>query len=89
MRDHAVDAVRRLKSGEGTAIDVGGPGLASSLIEAGLADEIHANINPIVVGGGKRMILDPTGPLALTLLGVQTVTSGVVQLRYAPRAAHG
>ena len=85
----AVDAVRRLKDGEGTDIDVGGPGLASSLIGAGLVDEIHAYINPVVVGGGKRMIADPTGPLDLTLLGVQTFTGGVVQLRYAPRTAHG
>lgn len=86
VRDHAVDAVRRLKAGQGADIDVGGPALASSMFEAGLVDEIHAYINPVVVGGGKRMIPDLTGPLDLTLLGVQTFTSGVVQLRYAPRA---
>ncbi len=85
VRDDAVAAVRRLKAGEGTDIDVGGPGLASTLIAAGLVDEIHAYLNPVITGGGKPFLSG--GRLDLTLLGVQTFTSGVVQLRYALRAA--
>ena len=85
VRDDAVAAVRQLKAAEGTDMDVGGPGLAATLLAAGLVDEIHAYINPVAVGGGKPFLSG--GRLDLTLLGVQTFASGVVQLRYAPRAA--
>jgi riboflavin biosynthesis pyrimidine reductase len=68
-------------------MDVGGPGLASTLIEAGVVDEIRVYLNPLAVGGGKPFFLGLKGRLDLTLLGVQTFASGVVQLRYAPRTA--
>lgn len=87
VRGEAVDEARRLKAGEGTDIDVGGPGLASTLIAAGLVDEVHAYVNPIAVGGGKPMLPDLARPLDLALLGVQTFSGGVVQLRYAVRPA--
>jgi dihydrofolate reductase len=86
VRENAVEEVRRLKSGEGGGMDVGGPGLAWPLIEAGLVDEIHAYVNPVAVGGGKRLLAGLDGQIDLTLLGVQTFSGGVVQLRYAPRA---
>jgi dihydrofolate reductase len=89
VRDNAVEAVRRLKSGEGTDMDVGGPGLASTLIEAGVVDEIRVYLNPFAVGGGKPFFPGLKGRLDLTLLGIQTFASGVVQLRYAPRTAGG
>jgi dihydrofolate reductase len=87
VRDDAVAAVRQLKSGDGTDIDVGGAGLAGTMIAAGLVDEIHAYLNPVAVGGGKPFLSGLEGRLDLTLLGVQTFAGGVVQLRYAPRAA--
>jgi dihydrofolate reductase len=60
---------------------------AGHLGEPGLAtDEIQAYVNPVVVGSGKPMFAKLDGPLELKLLGVQTFSGGVVQLRYAPRA---
>jgi dihydrofolate reductase len=85
VRDNAVETVRLLKSGEGSDICVGGPGLTSTLIAAGLVDEIHAYIHPVAVGAGKAFLLDLPRQLDLKLLGVHTFASGVVQLRYAPR----
>jgi dihydrofolate reductase len=85
VRDNAVDFVKDLKAGDGTDMDVGGPGLAWTMIEAGLVDEIHAYIHPVFVGGGKPFLSGLKGQLDLTLLGIQTFKSGVVQLRYAPR----
>jgi dihydrofolate reductase len=85
VRDNVVEVVKRLKEGDGSDMFVGGPGLASSLVDAGLVDEIHAYINPVVVGGGKPFLSGLKGQLDLTLLGVQTFASGVVQHRYAPR----
>ena len=80
----AVTEVKRLKAGSGSAIEVSGPGLASTLLAAGLVDELHAYINPVAVGGGKPFFkLDHR--VDLRLLGVQTFSGGVVQLRYAPR----
>ena len=85
IRDDAVDVVRRLKSGQGSDMDVGGPGLASTLITAGLVDEIHAYVNQVAVGTGKAFLPDLRQQLDLRLLGVHTFASGVVQLRYATR----
>ena len=85
VRDNVVEEVRKLKSGEGTDMYVGGPDLASTLIAAGLVDEIHAYLSPVAIGGGKPFLPGLEKPLELTLLGLQTFVSGVVQLRYAPR----
>lgn len=83
VRDNAVEAVRKLKSEEGSDMLVGGPGLASTLIAAGLVDEIHAHVHPVAVGAGKPFFLDLTRQLDLKLLGIHAFASGVVQLRYA------
>ena len=58
---------------------------ASTLIAAGLVDEIHAYIHPVAVGAGKPFFHDLPRQLDLKLLGIHTFASGVVQLRYAPR----
>jgi dihydrofolate reductase len=81
----AVEEIRRLKVGEGSDLEVSGPGLASACLKAGLVDELHAYINPVAVGGGKRFFTDLAGQIELTLLGVQTFSGGVVQLRYQPK----
>lgn len=87
VRDGAVEAVRALKAGEGTDIDVGGPGLASTLLRAGLVDEIQAYVNPVVLGGGKPFLPAVATQFDLLLLGAQAFSGGVVLLRYAPRSA--
>ena len=89
VRDNAVETVRQLKSGQGSDMDVGGPGLASTLIAAGLVDEIHAYINQVAIGAGKAFLPDLPRQLDLKLLGVHTFASGVVQLCYATRTTSG
>jgi len=89
IRDKAVEVVRQLKSGEGPDMNVGGPGLASTLIAAGLVDEIHAYIHPVAVGAGKPFFFNLPRQLDLKLLGIHTFASGIVQLRYAPRTTIG
>jgi dihydrofolate reductase len=89
VRDNAVEFVRQLKSGQGADLDVGGPSLASTLIAAGLVDEIHAYINQVAIGAGKKFLPDLSRQLDLRLLGVNTFASGVVQLRYTPRTTSG
>ena len=53
-REFEPDAVRQLKLSSTADITVGGGDLAGQLIGAGLVDECHLFLCPIVVGGGKR-----------------------------------
>src|ERR1035437_2339333 len=57
-REFDRDAVRRLKQSSGADITVGGAELAGHAIGAGLVDECHLFLCPIVVGGGKRALPD-------------------------------
>lgn len=72
-------AVRALKQRED--VSVGGPGLAASAIRAGLVDEYHLFVTPVVVGGGTAVF--PDGVRAgLDLVDERRFASGVVYLRY-------
>ena len=76
--------VNALKAGEGGDIAVfGGAGFASSLIAAGLVDELQLFINPAVLGAGRR-IFDRGGFRNLLLLGSKAYACGMVVSRYAP-----
>jgi riboflavin biosynthesis pyrimidine reductase len=65
-------------------ITVGGPDLAAQAIKAGLVDECHLFITPIVVGGGIPS-LPPNIRLMLELLDERRFGSGVVHLHYRTR----
>jgi dihydrofolate reductase len=52
------DAVRQLKQTSGADIAIGGAELAGQAISAGLVDECHLFLCPILVGGGKRALPD-------------------------------
>ena len=47
------DAVRRMKAGGKGDLTVGGAALAAQAIRAGLVDECHLLVWPVVLGGGK------------------------------------
>jgi dihydrofolate reductase len=80
-RDFDAETIRQLKAGAERDISVGGPHLAAQAIRAGLVDEIHLFLAPIVVGGGKRSLPDKVR-LKLELLGERRFGNGVVYLRY-------
>jgi dihydrofolate reductase len=75
------DAVRRMKAEAGRDISVGGPELAAQAIVAGLVDDYHLFVVPVVVGGGKRALPDGVR-LELELLDERRFSSGDVYLRY-------
>ena len=83
-RSFEPEAVRRMKASVGHDITVGGPHLAAQAIKAGLVDECHLFITPIVVGGGNRSLADDVR-LKLELLDERRFGSGVVHLRYRTR----
>jgi dihydrofolate reductase len=80
-REFDPDAVRQLKAAAGRDISVGGPELAAQAIEAGLVDEFHLFVSPIVVGGGKRSLQDGLR-MTLDLLEERRFGNGMVYLRY-------
>ncbi|MGH8775429.1 MAG: dihydrofolate reductase family protein [Jiangellaceae bacterium] len=73
--------VRRMKVSADRDLTVGGPGLASHALAAGLVDECHVYVVPVVVGGGIRF-LPPGLRLDLQLLDERRFGSGVILLRY-------
>jgi dihydrofolate reductase len=75
------DAVRRLKQSSGADISVGGAELARHAIGAGLVDELHLFLCPIVVGGGKRALPDNVRA-GLDLVDERRFRNGVVHLHY-------
>ena len=80
-RDFDPDAVRRMKATSERDISVGGPGLAAHAIRAGLVDELHLFLTPIVVGGGTRSLPDDVR-VRLELLDERRFGNGVVHLHY-------
>ena len=63
---------------------MGGPELAAQAIKAGLVDEWHLFVTPIVVGGGKRSLPDDVR-VKLELLDERRFEGGVVHLHYRTR----
>jgi dihydrofolate reductase len=84
-RDFEPEAIRRMKARAGSDISVGGPELAAEAIRAGLVDEIHLLVNPILVGGGKASLPDGVR-VPLELLEERRFGNGVVYLRYRTRS---
>ena len=83
-RDFDPEAVRRMKAHAGRDITVGGPNLAAQAIKAGLVDECHLFVAPIVVGGGTPS-LPHNIRLKLDLLDERRFGSGVIHLHYRTR----
>jgi dihydrofolate reductase len=64
---------------------VGGGNVASQFADAGLLDELHLTVVPVVLGAGKPLFDRrlPGGPMQLT--GTRTFETGMVELRYQLR----
>jgi dihydrofolate reductase len=80
-REFDPDAVRQMKSQSTHDISVGGPGLAAEAIRAGLVDELHWFVTPVVVGGGNHFLPQDVR-MQLELIDERRFGSGVVYLQY-------
>jgi dihydrofolate reductase len=78
------EAVRRLKASAAHDVTVGGPDLAGQALAAGLVDELHLFVSPIVVGGGTAALPDDVR-LDLELVDERRFANGVVHLHYRAR----
>ena len=80
-RDFDPAAVRQLKATAAQDLLIAGPGLATHGFKAGLVDECHLVLAPVVVGGGKRA-LPMDVQTELELLEERRFGSGMLYLRY-------
>jgi dihydrofolate reductase len=83
-RDFDPEAVLQMKVSAGRDMVVGGPDLAAQAFKAGLVDECHLFVTPIMVGGGKRSLPNDVR-LKLELLDERRFGNGMVYLHYRTR----
>ena len=83
IKDHIADEINAIKRQPGKDIwFLGSVALAQTFMQLDLIDEFRININPTVLGQGKPYFAQGTSGFPLKLLETQTLTSGVVALRY-------
>jgi dihydrofolate reductase len=83
-REFDPEAVRRMKETADRDISVSGPGLAQHAFRAGLVDETHLFVFPVVVGGGKPG-LPRDVRVDLELLDERRFGNGVVHMHHCTR----
>jgi dihydrofolate reductase len=83
--DDAIGAVRELRARDGKALQVmGSASLAAQLIAHDLVDEYRLMIEPILLGGGKRVFPDDGQARKLELVSTTTAGTGVLICTYRP-----
>ena len=79
------EAVAALKQEAGGDLHViGSSDLVQTLIENDLVDELRVMIDPLIVGGGKRIFRDDGALKPMRLLDSQVTSTGAFLARYAP-----
>jgi dihydrofolate reductase len=85
LQGELADAVAALKQEDGGDLHViGSTELVQALIEHGLVDELRLMIDPVVLGGGKRIWRDDGVLRPLRLADSETTPSGAIFATYAP-----
>jgi dihydrofolate reductase len=85
LQGDVAEAVATLKQEDGEDLHViGSSELVQTLFERDLVDEFRVMIDPVVVGGGKRLFRDDGGLRPLRLVDSQVTTTGVIIATYAP-----
>ena len=84
-RRFAPETVRKLKTEAVGDIAVGGPALAAHAVRAGLVDEYHVFVAPIIVGGGNPY-LPAKVRVSLELMDERGFDNGMVHVRYRARS---
>jgi dihydrofolate reductase len=83
--DDALGAIRDLRERDGQGLQVmGSSALARQLVEHDLVDEYRLMIEPILLGGGKRIFPDDGRARPLELVSVTQAGTGVLICTYRP-----
>lgn len=81
IRDNIVEAIKKLKKGEGKDLVIfGSPTLSHFLMKEGLIDEFQFTVSPIILGNGKPVFVNRK--ISLKLLSSRVLNSGVLGLHY-------
>jgi dihydrofolate reductase len=84
--DDAIGAIRDLRERDGEAIQIWGSAtLASQLVSNALVDEYVLMIEPVLLGGGKRVFPDDGQARPLELVSTTTAATGVLICTYRPQ----
>ncbi|WP_405132854.1 dihydrofolate reductase family protein [Nocardia sp. NBC_01388] len=87
LKGELVEAVTELKQQPGTT-DIamsGSPSIVVQLLAAGLIDELHLLVHPVVLRSGVRLF-DEGESIPLRLISSQAFETGVLHLVYGPTA---
>ncbi len=80
-------AVASLKEEDGADLHaIGSLELVQTLTEHDLVDEFRVMIDPLVLGGGKRVVRDDGALRPLRLVDAQVTSTGAIIATYAPAA---
>jgi dihydrofolate reductase len=83
----AITRIRELRESEGGDLLVmGSPTLVGALVRAGMVDELRLMIEPVLLGGGKRIFPDDGAKRTLELVSTVTTSTGVQVCTYRPVA---
>jgi dihydrofolate reductase len=82
VRGDIAEEITKLKQQPGKDLEVGGPNLASTVIQLGLIDEYRLVVHPVVLGSGTRFFPALADKINLRLVETRTFGSGAVYLRY-------
>jgi dihydrofolate reductase len=85
LKGNVTKAVAALKQKDGdNLLVIGSSKLVQSLIDFDLVDEFRVMIDPLVVGGGKRVFGDDGALRPLRLVDSRVTTTGAILATYAP-----
>ena len=83
--DNAITDIAELRAKDGgDLVLMGSATLARSLLTEGLVDELLVMIEPILLGGGKRIFTDDGIARPLELVKTTTASTGVIVCTYRP-----
>jgi dihydrofolate reductase len=84
LKGDVAQAVLALKQEDGDDLHViGSPRLVQTLMEHDLVDAYRLMIDPLVVGGGKRLFHDGSAPKPLRLVESNVTSTGAILATYA------
>jgi len=83
-----VDGLRRLKAADGPPLHIwGSSNLLQTLTAAGLVDEYHLWVKPVVLGAGKRLFENGAPAGQLTLVATRSTPTGILLTTYRAAGA--
>jgi dihydrofolate reductase len=88
LKGDVAEAVADLKQEDGgDLLAIGSTRLVQTLVERDLVDELRVMVDPLLVGGGKRLFASDGALRPLRLLDSRVTTSGAILATYAPAEA--